>query len=249
MPNRVWRIDSVIAVAWATVRQAGYTWLDATSERGGTAGYVRDMFAGKAPMPTITEADVTKAWKIMNDLAERDRLTNADKALRAFLTDCGRKGGVSLADVARVSVAAAYGLNGMGKRYPRRDAWESYAGSQWQGTPGRHWEPAEPLYITITYTNDLKARQGTTTGGRFYRYLGRLYRGVDDAGNVYKWIERQRSRATWHDLTLGDRVILHGGMVDLHDSFTSKSGVTVRMTEFTENGATLDITWYDARIA
>jgi hypothetical protein len=195
----------------------------------------------------LQDSDPVKAWEILTDLADRERLTDADKALRGFLTDCGRRGGVRLSDVARVATVAAYGLNGMGKRYPRRDAWESYADSQWQGTPGHHWTCDRT--ITITWTKDLAPRQGTKRGGIPYRYLGRLYRGVDEYGNVYKWRERQRTRATWHDLTKGDRVTLKGGMVDLHDSFTSESGVTVRITEFTENGVTLDIPWYDARTA
>jgi hypothetical protein len=241
--DKTWRIDTVVAVAWRIVCDDRKRWI-----KGVTAERVYEAFHNGS-FPELRESDVIKAREILEDLADRDRLTESDKALRAFLTDCGRRGGVRLADVPRVAVAAAYGLNGMGKRYPRRDAWESYAGSQWQGIPGHYWTPAKPIAITITYTHDLKPRQGIKAGGIPYRYLGRLYRGVDNEGNVYKWRERQRSRAEWHDLTKGDRVTFNGGMVDMHDHFTSTKGVTVRITEFTENGVSLDTPWYDARTA
>lgn len=247
---KVWRIDSVVSVAWRVLADNDYRWEDHTPDNRGTAQTVYDMFAGKAVMPVIQDREILKACEILTDLADRERLTKADVALRGFLIECGRRGGVRLSDVARVATVAAYGLNGMGKRYPRRDNWEACANSQWQGTPGKIFRPNEPITVRITHTENLKTRQGVhSKTKKYYRYLGRLYMAVDDQGNVYKWKERQRTKPIWHDLTLGDVVTLESGIVDLHDVFTAKGHAPVRITEFTENGVKLGLPWYDAQTA
>jgi hypothetical protein len=172
------------------------------------------------------------AKRALEDLSDRTNLTDADIRLRTLLIECGRKGGVSEAEIKLVSQIGAYWANGMPRKYPRKEQWAEMKGGGKDGVPGQRVTVNQYAKVTHVIPLDPVKMGGKTKAVTLRERT--LYKVRADSGNCYQWIELERSHLRFRHLKKGERVLLRSGLVKEHAEHEG-----VWFTEFERNDVDL----------